>query len=115
MLIYGWWFGGFEFNSTQIFKILSPKFLSPIKLLKCAKLLKEHETKSPKLVEVKQVKVRIPINIVKVGDIGYRFRKNFKGFGIFEGCVIEIKTYAENNKNRRCLYTYGDSEDLSLI
>ena len=62
-----------------------------------------------------QIKVRIPINKVKVGDIGYRFEKNFKGFGIFEGCVIDIKTHAENNKNRRCLYTDGDSEDLSLI
>ena len=115
MFLYGWWFGGFEFNSTQIFKKLSPKFLFPIKLLKCTKLLKEHETKSPKLVEVEQVKVRIPINIVKVGDIGYRFRKNFKGFGIFEGCVIEIKTHAENNKHRRCWYTDGNSEDFSSI
>ena len=31
------------------------------------------------------IKVRIPINKVKVGDIGYRFENNFKGFGIFEG------------------------------
>ena len=104
-----------SFIQLRSLKILSPKFLSPIKLLKCAKSLKEHETISSKLVEVEQVKVRIPINIVKVGDVGYRFRKNFKGYGIFEGCVIEIKTHAENNKNRRCLYTDGDSEDLSLI
>ena len=61
------------------------------------------------------IKVRIPINKVKVGDIGYSFENNLKGFGIFEGCVVDIKTHAENNKNRRCLYTDGDSEDLSLI
>ena len=61
------------------------------------------------------IKVRIPINKVKIGDIGYRFEKNFKGFGIFEGCVVEIKTHAANHNNRRCVYTDGDSEDLSLI
>ena len=34
------------------------------------------------------IKVRIPINKVKVGDIECRFEINFKGFGIFEGCVM---------------------------
>ena len=34
---------------------------------------------------INSIKVRIPINKVKVGDIGYRFENNFKGFGIFEG------------------------------
>ena len=68
-----------------------------------------------KKIENKPVKIRISVNKIKVGDIGYKFRKSFKGHGIFEGCVIEIKTHAENKKNRRCLYTDGDMEDLSIV
>ena len=47
--------------------------------------------------------------------MGYRFRKHFKGYDVFEGCVIEIKIYVKNNKNSKCLYTDGDLVDLSLV
>ena len=49
------------------------------------------------------------VNNIKIGDIGFRFRKDFMGHGIFEGQVIEI-----NNNLRRCIYSDGDIEDLNL-
>ena len=49
------------------------------------------------------------VNNIKIGDIGFRFRKDFIGHGIFEGQVIEI-----NNTLRRCIYSDGDIEDLTL-
>ena len=60
------------------------------------------------------VKIRIPINVTKFGNVGYRFQKHFKGFGIYEGRVIEIRSNMKGNKNRRCMYSDGDKEDLSL-
>ena len=49
------------------------------------------------------------VNNIQIGDIGFRFRKDFIGHGIFEGQVIEI-----NNNLRRCIYSDGDIEDLNL-
>ena len=49
------------------------------------------------------------VNNIKIGDIGFRFKKDFIGHGIFEGQVTEI-----NNKVRRCIYSDGDIEDLTL-
>ena len=37
------------------------------------------------------MKIRIYINVTKFGNVGYRFQKYFKGFGIYEGRVIEIR------------------------
>ena len=48
-----------------------------------------------------------------VGDIGYKFRKQFDD-GWYSGEVIELRPGAAKGKNRRCLYEDGDSEDLSL-
>ena len=49
------------------------------------------------------------VNNIQIGDIGFRFRKDFIGHGIFEGQVIEI-----NNNLRRCIYSDGDIKDLNL-
>ena len=38
----------------------------------------------------------------------------FKGNGFYLGTVSEIRLGAKNNKDRRCIYNDGDSEDLSL-
>ena len=45
----------------------------------------------------------------------YRFENNFKGLGIFEGCVVEKRHMQKRIKIRDVLYTDGDSEDLSLV
>ena len=54
------------------------------------------------------------VDVVNVGDIGYKFRKEFDS-GWFTGTVIQIRTLAKGGKVLRCVYDDGDSEDLSLI
>ena len=49
-----------------------------------------------------------------VGDVGYKFRKEFDG-GWFTGTVVRIRPSAGGGKDRRCVYDDGDGEDLSLI
>ena len=60
------------------------------------------------------MKIRIPIHVTKFGNVGYRFQKHFKGYGTYEGRVIEIRSNVKGNKNRSCMYSDGDKEDLSL-
>lgn len=55
-----------------------------------------------------------PNVVVSVGDIGYKFRKEFDS-GWFTGTVKQIRPLAEGGKDRRCVYDDGDSEDLSLM
>jgi len=69
-------------------------------MLKCSKFLKLYEFKNPTMVEDESVKVRIPINNIKFGDVGYKFEKLFKGYGKFEGCIIEIIRNTKDNKSR---------------
>ena len=50
---------------------------------------------------------------IKVGDIGYKFKKYFPSYrGWYDGEVVEILRGAKFN--RRCKYTDGDIEDYSL-
>jgi len=49
-----------------------------------------------------------------LGAVGYLFRKNFPDYGFFEGIVTQIRVGAVGGKDRRCLYSDGDEEDLSL-
>lgn len=51
---------------------------------------------------------------VSLGCVGYRFSKFFPGYGYFEGIVIKIRPGADHGKDRRCVYSDGDVEDLSL-
>ena len=60
------------------------------------------------------MKIGIPINVTKFGNVGYRFQKEFKGYGNHEGRVIEIRSNVKDNKDKRCMYSDGDKEDLSL-
>ena len=60
------------------------------------------------------MKIRIPINVTKFGNVGYRFQKHFKGYGTYEGRVIKIGANMRGNKDRRCRYFDGDKEDLSM-
>ena len=83
-------------KQLQKLKRVTPFFLSP---------RKDHRHKLKKLKEFKLLRV----DNVKIGDIGFRFKKDFDGHGIFEGQVIEI-----NNTLRRCIYSDGDKEDLSM-
>ena len=54
-------------------------------------------------------------NGIPVGEIGYSFIKHFPGYGNFLGTVVEIRQgRAYRNKTRRCRYTDGDKEDLSI-
>ncbi|KAL9189802.1 hypothetical protein ACHAXT_009477 [Thalassiosira profunda] len=46
---------------------------------------------------------------IAVGDVGYNFRKRFDGVW-YEGKVVKIW----RGEHRRCVYTDGDAEDLSL-
>jgi hypothetical protein len=46
--------------------------------------------------------------------MGYTFRKEFHS-GWFTGTVKQIRPLAKGDKDRRCVYDDGDSEDLSLI
>ena len=47
------------------------------------------------------MKIRIPINSTKFGNIGYRFQKYFKGFGIYEERVIEIRSNAKEKEREK--------------
>eukprot|EP00550_Attheya_septentrionalis_P009864 CAMPEP_0198287132 /NCGR_PEP_ID=MMETSP1449-20131203/6039_1 /TAXON_ID=420275 /ORGANISM="Attheya septentrionalis, Strain CCMP2084" /LENGTH=1964 /DNA_ID=CAMNT_0043985037 /DNA_START=184 /DNA_END=6078 /DNA_ORIENTATION=- len=51
---------------------------------------------------------------VPLGDIGYTFCKLFTGYGLFDGTVVKIRPGAVGGRDRRCVYTDGDLEDLSL-
>ena len=53
-------------------------------MLKYSKCLKEYEIKTPKMVETQLVKVRISINNIIFGDVGYKFENIFKDHGKFE-------------------------------
>ena len=63
---------------------------------------------------ISNLKIRIPINPIKIGAIGYKFKKYFKGHGWFEGRVSEINIGAKEKKDRRVIYSDGDVEDVSI-
>ena len=50
---------------------------------------------------------------INVGDIGYRFLKEFDS-GWYNGTVVEILPHAIGGWDRRCIYEDGDCEDLAL-
>ena len=60
------------------------------------------------------MKIRIPINVIKFGNVGNRFQKDLKGYGNYKGRLIEIRSNMKGNKDRRCMYSDGDKADLSL-
>ena len=51
---------------------------------------------------------------LSIGDVGFKFRKLFKGNDFYLGTFSEIRVGAKNNKYRRCIYNDGDCKDLSL-
>jgi len=51
--------------------------------------------------------------VAKVGDVGYKFYKDFNG-ELFCGYVVEIRPLAEGGKDRRCVYSDYDGEDLTM-
>ena len=53
-------------------------------------------------------------NKSNVGEIGYKFKKFFPGHGYFQGEIVSINSVSTDNKNRRCRYTDGNMDDLSL-
>ena len=48
-----------------------------------------------------------------MGEVGYVFRKRFDD-GWYNGEVVKIRPGAAKGKDRRCRYTDGDEEDLSM-
>ena len=65
------------------------------------------------------VAVVIPLsslpNTKEIGEVGYKFRKQFGTMGWFTGTVVEIIPNAESGYDRRCVYTEdGDVEDLRI-
>jgi len=61
------------------------------------------------------IRIKVPINKIKFGDVGYKFEKYFKNHGVFEGQVMEILMGKNNKLIRRCWYNADDDwEDLSL-
>ena len=71
--------------------------------------------KNPGKIEIKSplVKVLKKYSLCVSGNVGFNFIKKFKGFGIYQCVVIEIKRDAKNKKDKRVVYTDGDMEDLS--
>jgi len=61
----------------------------------------------------KQSRTQSKNNHVRLGDVGYVFKKRFDT-GWFRGEVKEIRFGAENGKDRSVHYTDGDIEDLSV-
>ena len=56
------------------------------------------------------------VSVIFVHEVVFQFRKLFKNNGGFIlGIVSKIRLGVENNKGRRCTYSDGDFEDLSLI
>lgn len=51
--------------------------------------------------------MKLPIDKIKVCDIGFRFEKYFINYGNFEGCVMEVRKGIKGNKSRRCRYHGG--------
>ncbi|KAL7535599.1 hypothetical protein ACHAXR_006598 [Thalassiosira sp. AJA248-18] len=51
---------------------------------------------------------------VPIGEVGYTFRKQFDD-GWYTGEVVKIRPGATRGKDRRCRYTDGDEEDLSML
>ena len=65
------------------------------------------------------VAVVIPLSSLpstkEIGEVGYKFRKQFGTMGWFTGTVVEIIPNAESGYDRRCVYTEdGDVEDLRI-
>jgi hypothetical protein len=50
---------------------------------------------------------------VAIGEVGYCFRKQFDD-GWYVGKIVDIRRGASKQKDRRCVYTDGDREDLSM-
>jgi hypothetical protein len=50
---------------------------------------------------------------VDIGEVGYVFYKQFYD-GWYNGEVVKIRPGAAKGKDRRCRYTDGDEEDLSM-
>ena len=73
-------------------KIKSLKFLAPVKKFESVKILEKIEIKSP------LVKLLNKYSLCVCGNIGFNFIKKFKGFGFYQGVVIEIKRDAKNKK-----------------
>ena len=63
---------------------------------------------------ISNLKIRIPIHPLKIGVIGYKFKKYFKGHGWFEGRVSKINIGTKEKKDRRVIYSDGDVEDISI-
>ena len=97
-----------DLSLKDLKKFKNLKFLTPVKKVESVKILEKIEIKSP------VVKVLNKYSLCICGNIGFTFIKKFKGFGFYQGVVIEIKRDAKNKKDRRVLYTDGDMEDLSL-
>ena len=68
------------------------------------------ELKSHPSAEGSKLSPTSSLSFIPIGEIGYEFRKEFDD-GWFTGTVVEI--YKEDG-DRRCKYSDGDVEDLSL-
>jgi len=97
--------------------------LTVVELVKLAKLDKKSTVSRSKEKVLKKKNQASAINQTrlvvkdngtkKIGEVGYKFRKQFGSMGWFTGTVVEIipKSYL-----RRCVYTEdGDVEDLTVV
>jgi len=69
--------------------------------------------KQRKKQDKKQSRTKSKKKHVRLGDVGYVFKKRFDT-GWFTGEVKQIRLGAKNGKTRRVRYTDGDIEDLSV-
>ena len=73
----------------------------------------DKQQKQRKKQDKKQSRTKSKKKHVRLGDVGYVFKKRFDT-GWFTGEVKQIRLGAKNGKTRRVRYTDGDIEDLSV-
>ena len=99
-------------SSTSIYNVTSKPVITS---LYNHDLISKHLNNKLNECNDNPIKIRIWINKIKFGEVGYKYKKYFENHGLFEGCVMEILKGTKSNKNRRCWYlANNDWEDLSI-
>ena len=99
-------------SSTSIYNVTSKPVITS---LHTHDLIPKHLNNKCNECNDNPIKIKIPINKIKFGEVGFNYEKYFKNHGVFEGCVMEILRATKSNKNRRCWYSAdNDWEDLSI-
>ena len=82
-------------SSTLVYKVTSKPIITS---LYNHDLIPKHLNNKFNECNDNPIKIKVPINKIKFGEVGYKFEKYFKNHGTFEGCIIEILKGTKSKK-----------------